>query len=150
MRCVIPGRSQTSSRPSGTTVEVKASGYLQGWNQLKPSKIIFSGLKARRELELSPDRDPDAPRRWDEMYTEEPEFRADVYVFAVHTTQNPDLYNCLDVDAWDFYVLPAHILREYDARTVSLAFVLGKGATPLQLEELRTAVEEAASTAAAR
>jgi hypothetical protein len=130
--------------PNHTTVEVKASGYLQSWNQLGPSKIVFGGLKARRELELDPDRDPDAPRHRNEMYSEEPEFRSDVYVFAVHTTQDPNLYDCLDLDAWIFYVLPRSLLAEHDAKTVTLAFVEEQGGVPLTLEELPDAVEAAA------
>jgi hypothetical protein len=34
--------------PEGVTIEVKASAYLQSWQQKRPSRIIFSGLKGKK------------------------------------------------------------------------------------------------------
>lgn len=93
--------------PDGIRIEVKSSGYLQSWRQQRPSRITFSGLKALR---------------WDDAtgYGERPEFRADVYVFAIHGCTDPVAYDPLDLSAWSFRVLPASVLRVLDQRSISL------------------------------
>jgi hypothetical protein len=114
--------------PEGIKVEVKSSGYLQSWTQRRLSRIVFSGLKARS---------------WDAetRYSAEPEFRADVYVFAVHTCQDPSLYDPLDLDAWIFYVLPASVVRELGQKTLSLARLSALAPSPVSWSELPDAVQ---------
>ena len=118
--------------PEGIKVEVKSSGYLQSWRQARPSKIVFSGLMGR-------------------SWTEEagrgatPEVRADVFVFAGHTCQDPNAYDPLDLGAWAFYVLPATIFRQIGQKSVGLPRVRSLGGIPLAWSELRSAVLLAAS-----
>jgi hypothetical protein len=114
--------------PEGIKVEVKSSGYLQSWTQKKLSKIVFSGLKGRS---------------WDAEtgYSAEPEFRADVYVFAVHTCQDQSTYDPLDLDAWIFYVLPAEIVRDLGQKTLSLARLAAKAPPRVSWSGLPDAVE---------
>jgi hypothetical protein len=114
--------------PKGIRVEVKSSGYLQSWTQRRLSKIVFSGLKGRS---------------WDAEtgYSAEPEFRADVYVFAVHTCQDPSTYDPLDLDAWIFYVLPAKIIRELGQKTLSLARLAALAPPPVSRSTLPDAVQ---------
>ena len=114
----------------GTKVEVKSSGYLQSWQQSQPSRIVFSGLKARS---------------WDDTsgYSANAEYRADIYVFAVHTCQNPSLYDPLDVHAWTFYVLPAQVVRMLGQKSLSLPRLAKIAPTPVALSELKEAVQHA-------
>ena len=114
--------------PEGIKVEVKSSGYLQSWTQRRLSRIVFSGLKARS---------------WDAetRYSAEPEFRADVYVFAVHTCQDPSLYDPLDLNAWIFYVLPASVVRELGQKTLSLARLVALAPSPVSWSGLPDAVQ---------
>ncbi len=99
-----------SRHQGGIKIEVKSSGYLQSWQQTRPSKIVFSGLMARR---------------WsaETGYGATPEVRADVFVFAVHTCQDPTANDPLDLEAWQFYVLPATIIRQVDQKSLSLGRV---------------------------
>jgi hypothetical protein len=114
--------------PEGIKVEVKSSGYLQSWKQSRLSRIVFSGLKGRS---------------WDAEtgYSAEPEFRADVYVFAVHTCQDPSIYDPLDLDAWIFYVLPAKRVREVGQKTLSLARLAALAPPPVSWSNLPDAVQ---------
>ena len=84
----------------GIKVEVKSSAYIQSWYQKSLSKINFDikptvawnpktneyGSKARRQ--------------------------ADVYVFCVLAHKEKATINPLDLDQWDFYILPTAILDE--------------------------------------
>ncbi|MDP9359217.1 MAG: hypothetical protein M3R02_28820 [Chloroflexota bacterium] len=117
--------------PERIEVEVKSSGYLQSWQQARPSKIVFSGLMGRR---------------WsaETGYTATPEVRADVFVFAVHTCQDPNAYDPLDLTAWAFYVLPATIIRELGQKSLSLPRVQSLGGSTLAWPDLRLAVLAAA------
>lgn len=117
--------------PEGIWVEVKASGYLQSWKQKGLSTISFSGLKARSwEAETG--------------YSPHPEFRSDVYVFAVHTCQDPSIYDPLEVNAWDFYVLPAGTVRRLDQRSIRLSRLHTLAPPPTKWPGLRQAVLDAA------
>ena len=119
--------------PSGIKIEVKASGYLQSWRQVKPSAIRFTGLKART---------------WSDEtgYSPEPEFRADVYVFAVQTCRDPAAYNPLDLAAWEFYVLPGIRIRELNQNSLGLSSLHALVPNPIPWEGLQSAIQDAAGT----
>jgi hypothetical protein len=77
--------------PSGIRVEVKASGYLQGWAQAKHSQLRFGRVAALR---------------WDEETNEfgaAPDVRAEVFVFAAQTCKEHADHDALDVGQWQFY-----------------------------------------------
>ncbi|MDP9441823.1 MAG: hypothetical protein M3P34_06545, partial [Actinomycetota bacterium] len=113
--------------PEGVRVEVKSSGYLQSWGQPRPSRIAFSGL-----LGLS----------WsaETGYSAEPEVRADVFVYAVHTRQDPGVYDPLDLDAWAFYVLPGSTVRRLGQKFLRLSRVRALTPPPTPWAGLRSAV----------
>ena len=117
--------------PEGTKVEVKSSGYLQSWRQARPSRIAFTGLKG-----LS----------WSDEagHSPEPEFRADVYVFAVHTCLDPAAYDPLDLAAWEFYVLPAAVLRSLGQKSLRLSRLQELAPPAMPWAGLREAIDEAA------
>ncbi len=116
---------------TGITVEVKSSAYLQSWNQRKLSSIVFSGLTGREwsaeTNELATDRT----------------LRAQVYVFAVHTCREPDQYDPLKIEDWQFRVMSAVQLAEHGYRTVTLGFLDRHAPAVYQLDELRQAVQDA-------
>lgn len=93
--------------PSGRRIEVKSAAYLQSWDG-DPSKIIFS-IAPRRAWYPDAGYEPYAARH------------SDLYVFCVYTAQNRD-QSILDLDLWDFYVLPTAVLnRERPTqKTISL------------------------------
>lgn len=117
--------------PDGTRIEVKSAGYLQSWSQKQLSRISFSGLRARE---------------WDEetgQRSGEETFKADVYVFALQTTRDPDRYDMTDLDSWRFHVLPVATLRELDCSSISLATLTRHGFESCPLGDLAEAIREA-------
>ena len=90
--------------PEGIRVEVKSAAYIQAWHQRKPSNIIFSVPKTRAWSAETNSQEIEARRQ------------AQVYVFALLAHTNQETIDPLDVDQWQFFVLPTAIL---DARTRS-------------------------------
>jgi hypothetical protein len=115
---------------SGLRVEVKASGYLQGWAQAKHSQLSFGRVTARS---------------WDENTNEfgaEPEVRADVFVFAVQTCKDHASYDALDISQWAFYVVAAKNGRACGYKSVTIGWVQ-QFAEPVSFEGLGAAIEAA-------
>jgi hypothetical protein len=116
---------------SGIRVEVKASGYLQGWAQAKHSQLSFGRVAALT---------------WDEDTNEfgaAPEVRADVFVFAVQACKEHAIYDALDVGQWQFYVVGADHVRDCGYKSVSIAWVR-RFADPVTFDELAAAIRSAA------
>lgn len=84
--------------PTGRRIEVKSAAYLQSWEQDYYSKIIF---------DIAPH------RAWDAKtgYAPEAKRNSDLYVFCVYTALSRDK-SMLNLDLWDFYVLPTSVLNE--------------------------------------
>lgn len=94
--------------PEGVTIEVKASGYLQSWHQKQPSKIVFSGLRARH---------------WDAktgIMAHLPTYNADLYAFCVHTEKDPTVWDALDLDQWRFCLLDREEMQRRNCRALTL------------------------------
>jgi hypothetical protein len=119
--------------PEGIKVEVKASGYVQSWEQQGLSEIKFSGLSGRT---------------WSakDGYGESREYRADVFVFAVHTCQNRDAYDPISLDQWDFYVIPGSVIRETGYKSMGLNRVRSFAGEAIRWDAVRSAVIDAART----
>lgn len=117
--------------PTGIKVEVKSSAYLQSWNQRKLSSIVFSGLTGREWSDQT-----------NELATDRT-LRADVYVFAVHTCREPDQYDPLRIEDWQFRVMSAAQLAQHSYRSVTLAFLDRHAPTVYRLDELRQAIQDA-------
>lgn len=112
--------------PEGIAIEVKASGYLQTWEQEKPSAIKF-GIQPTYGWENSTGR-----------YKEEPKRQSDVYVFCVHKHRDPETVDPLDVGQWDFYLMATERLNERagDQKTASLSALIKMGARKCTFDEL--------------
>ena len=119
--------------PSGTKIEVKSSAYLQSWKQKKLSTISFSGLKARAH-------DPDTLE-----LEGEPSYRADVFVFAVQCCQAPEAYDMLDLNSWEFVVVPVQVLRDLDQKSISLSRLKSLGFEPVTYSQLKSSIEKEGS-----
>ena len=109
----------------GLRVEVKASGYLQAWRQQKPSVVQFGRLKARS---------------WNdrEGYSSEPRYRADVYVFAVHTAKRHEDYDMMDLAQWEFYVADSETLARLGNTSIGLSKVRRIAEGPVMFSNLKT------------
>lgn len=113
-------------------IKVKASAACQRWFQSKPSRISSSITKARF---------------WDETtakYEGEATRSAHCYVFCCHPEQDRAKANVLDVQSWDFYVVPVGTINGTlgQQRSVSLATVK-KHAKHCKFESLKETVDSA-------
>jgi hypothetical protein len=117
--------------PEGIKVEVKSAAYLQSWHQNRLSNIIFSTKKTSAW-------DPDT-----NIYSKDKQRQADVYVFALLSHQDKATINPLDINQWEFYVLPTNILKKRNQHSIPLPSL--KRLTPsIKYPELCNAVRAAA------
>ncbi len=84
----------------GVKVEVKSAAYMQSWAQNAPSKISF---KCGETVQGSD------KKRW-----------ADYYVFALLHHDKREMLNPMNLDQWEFYVLPTSALNARTGRSLSL------------------------------
>ncbi len=95
--------------PDGTRIEVKSAAYLQAWHQgSPPSQIRWAGLKGRT---------------WDPEggYAPEQTYNADLYVFCINTTEDPNRWNALDLSQWTFHVLGRQQVEALGLGSLSLS-----------------------------
>ncbi|MCK9463071.1 MAG: hypothetical protein M0R80_25900 [Proteobacteria bacterium] len=122
--------------PDGLTIEVKSAAYLQSWQQPRPSAIRF---------DIGPAKAP-----WDARTnaTGAPGRTADVYVFCLFTEREQARANPLDLDQWEFRVLPTRMLddRVGTQKTIGLAGLARLGAVPCRYAVLKAAVGQARIT----
>lgn len=95
----------------GLRVEVKSSAYLQTWQQQRLSTISFT---------IKPTIGWDARTN---TYATERARQADVYVFCVFTAAEKAVADPLNLDQWDFYVMPTNRLNAAvgEQKTITLA-----------------------------
>ncbi len=114
---------------SGARIEVKASGYLQGWAQARLSQLSFGRVAARS---------------WDPntgQFGAAPEVRADIFVFAVQTCTDHAAYDTLDTDQWKFYVVSGDAVRACGYKTLGIGWVR-KQTESVSFERLAATIEE--------
>lgn len=123
--------------PSGVTIEVKSSSYVQSWGQRELSKPSFA-IGAKR-----------APVEGTGAYELEQRWQAQVYVFCLLTAQEKAQIDPLDLDGWEFLVVPtARFERELPRqKRISLAALRRLGVRPCGFGDLLSSIEEAARAA---
>lgn len=84
----------------GYKVEVKSAAYVQSWDSKHPDCVSFRIAPARLPDETG-DYKLDAPLQRN----------SDVYIFCIYKALTKD-ESPLNLDLWDFYVLPTRILDE--------------------------------------
>ena len=115
--------------PSGRRVEVKSAAYLQSWTKEYFSKIIF---------DIAP------KRSWtpDGGVSSEKKRNSDIYVFCVYTALTKD-ESLLNLDLWDFYVLPTSILNKMSLtqKSIGLQSLLKLGPVKTDYASLAETIE---------
>nr|UWH97459.1 MAG: hypothetical protein [Bacteriophage sp.] len=115
--------------PSGRRIEVKSAAYLQSWTRDYYSKIIF---------DIAP------KRAWSPETGYSPECirHSDLYVFCVYTALNQD-QSILDLDLWDFYVLPTEVLNQKcpQQKTIGLQSLMALGPVKADFSTLGNTIE---------
>lgn len=96
--------------PAGRRIEVKSAAYIQAWTP----ENIFAQIRFDIGKKLS----------WDNetaTYASEAKRNCDLYVFCLFTAKTKDI-SMLNLDYWDFYVLPTSVLDENIPDQKSIAF----------------------------
>ena len=111
--------------PEGTRIEVKSTAYLQSWAtpRLSTPSFSLSGVGSDQV--------------WDEeagAYKSMPD-RVHMWVFALHTCEQPDLYDPLDLAAWRFWVVAREQLLALGQKSARLS-TIERLASAVTLEEL--------------
>lgn len=115
----------------GAKIEVKASGYLQSWQQKQLSTIRFDvGQKLAWDAETN-------------TYASTSIRTADCYVFCLYAEQNADQVDVLNVDAWEFYpVLTKELVRLVGAQKTMSLSRLQRICRPVCLSELKAQIDK--------
>ena len=111
----------------GVTIEVKASGYIQTWEQEKLSTIQFSIPETFG---------------WDSKtnsYSASKKRQAKIYIFCVHNHKEQSTIDPLDISQWDFYIIPTEILNQKTKtqKTIGLTALIKIGAQKCEYNNLR-------------
>ena len=68
---------------------------------------------------------------------------AQIYIFCLHIEKNPDRYNALDIEQWEFYVLSTSTISDQLGNQKSIALSrLRTMVQPLKLGELQEEVDK--------
>jgi hypothetical protein len=84
---------------NGLKLEIKTSGYLQTWHQRGLSKISF-GIQPT--VKWNPETG---------LFSENTKRQADVYIFCILASKDPNTVDPMNLDQWEFYVLPTSTLN---------------------------------------
>lgn len=117
--------------PSGRRIEVKSAAYIQAWTP----ENIFAQIRFDIGKKLA----------WDNetaSYSSEAKRNCDLYVFCLFTAMTKDI-SLLDLDYWDFYVLPTSVLNEKvpDQKGIALSSLLKLGPVKTDYAGLGSVIE---------
>ena len=93
----------------GLKIEIKSASYIQSWNQKEFSKINFS---------IKP------TIKWENDNRSKQKVRqADIYIFCLLACKDSNVINPMELNQWEFYVLPTCVLDERlgDQKSLSLS-----------------------------
>lgn len=119
----------------GTLIEVKATGRLQSWSTRQLSKPTWSFKSVRSSSVWSAARG--------DYIDVQPETRVHVWVFALQTEEDPAAYDPLDVNQWEFRVVPHRQLLATGQVSATLSLLKRLGAAPVSYPDLPDAVAAA-------
>lgn len=111
-----------ATSPSGRRIEVKSAAYIQAWTP----ENIFAQVRFDIGKKLA----------WDNAtasFASEAKRNCDLYVFCLFTAMTKDV-SLLNLDYWDFYVLPTSVLNEKLPNQKSVAFSALQKLTPVKTD----------------
>ena len=112
-------------------IEVKSAAYLQTWFQKSYSVISF---------DIGQTRGYDAATN---LYETEIKRQADFYVFCLLHFKNKSTLNPMNLDQWEFYILPTHVLNEkhLNQSKIRLSSLLKLNPQKVAYEEIADCIE---------
>jgi hypothetical protein len=119
----------------GNPIEVKASGYLQPWNEANDivSNIVFS-IKASKDYDNNTRR-----------FLEHRSRKSSIYIFCVLKEKSKDKIDATDLTQWQFYIVPTRSINEKcgEQRTISLNWLKNLfGITEVNYNNLKAEVDK--------
>jgi hypothetical protein len=116
---------------SGKKIEVKSAAYVQSWGQNELSKIIFS---TRHTLGWDADTNAVSTER---------KRQADIYVFALLSHREKETIDPMNLQQWEFYVVPTSMLDGYKRSqySITLKSLQQLYPAPVKFAKLRNAIE---------
>ena len=115
-----------------TRIEVKQTSYYHPWNEGgKVSDVrVFGITKANSNYESAAE---------DNRY----ERQNDIYVFCLNTGKTKEESYPLNLNNWEFYVVPTTFINEHcgDNKSISLNRLRSFGFAPLRYDEIKKAVD---------
>jgi hypothetical protein len=120
---------------AGTKIEVKSAAYVQAWSQRRPSLICFD---IRPTLGWDPHTAKFGERR---------QRQADVYVFCLLSEKDEQELDPLNLNQWQFFVLPTAVLDQNcpTQKTLSLDKLLTFGPEQTRFGQIAAAVGRAST-----
>ncbi|HMM79381.1 MAG TPA: hypothetical protein PKC65_05100 [Pyrinomonadaceae bacterium] len=116
--------------PEGIKVEVKSAAFIQSWRQDRLSKVSFRVPKTRAW-------DSESNRQANEIQRQ-----ADVYVFCLLAHTEQEVIDPLDLDQWQFFVLPTAFLdgRKRSQHSITLKSLADLSHGHVDFHQLRARV----------
>jgi len=117
----------------GIRIEVKATGYYHLWNE-------YSGISKQRSFSIEK-----SHGSYDPKVAGNHEFcrQNDLYVFCLNKGKTKETAYPLNLDNWEFYVVPTRHLNLYcrNQKTISLGRILKFGFAPVRYDNLQHQVD---------
>jgi hypothetical protein len=105
---------------TGIRIQVKSAAYVQAWHQNKLSNIVFN-VQSRRGWDSNTN-----------VLSKTAQRHSDIYVFALLAHKTKSTIDPMNVDQWQFYVLPTEEINKRKRSQHSI--------TLKSLEQLRSAI----------
>ena len=106
--------------PDEIKIEVKSSAYIQSWSQTKLSTISFG---------IQPTKGWDAKTN---TYSSQRARQSDIYVFCVLAHKDQSTIDPLNIDQWEFYILPTKTLNKVVGNQKSITLSSLKKLNPIK------------------
>lgn len=136
----------TDKKQRNLRIEIKASAYYHSW-QTADSKISQQRTFGISKSHSSYD-DESARLAGNEVERTEDVFERpnDLYIFCLNTGSTREEAYTLDVNHWEFYIVPTYIINEKcgDNKTISLHRLHSLGFKKVKFADIRNQVELAA------
>lgn len=117
--------------PDDLKIEVKSGAYLQNWKQNGLSILRFQIPETR------------AWSSTEGKFATERKRQADVYIFAILAHQDLETLNPIDLNQWQFYVIPTDTLNKLNRASISLRTVQSIAGHPVPFHTLGVNVAHA-------
>lgn len=113
-------------------IEIKSAAYLQSWRQSKHSAIAFNIAPSRGYDSQSDRRRKEATRN------------SEIYVFCLLAHKDKQTLDPINLDQWEFYVLPTEILdtKLGNQKTLSLSHLLQLNPTKCNYGNIARSIDD--------